>query len=248
VNSVVSPTANESIRRFRDITASEALFGDAHSDGVPSTWAALRRRCMKHSLKLAWTMTLGLSASAPISSVARRVLGQPICGAENRLLTGDGVAGLHPGMPIDSVKLLCRVVRDAVEQNEGGGTRYLAILIGPDTLRAEIVDERVDRILVESARFATADGIRVGTRLGRLLAFRGVTGGMGEGEYYVDADASRSLCGLSFRLDFAGRRWPKRIPDGSARSLEPYASSAKVDKILVRGCKRSRNATSKGPA
>ena len=157
------------------------------------------------------------------------------CGVESGRLTGGRVGALYLGMPVDSVRLRCRVVRDTVEQDEGGDARYLVILVGPDTLRALVRSDRVDDILVQSSRFATADGIRVGTRLARLLSYRGLSGGAGEGEYYVDADSNPALCGLSFRLDFDGRRWPKH---GPPKNLRPYASSAKIDQILVRGCHR----------
>lgn len=191
---------------------------------------------MRTSLKLAWTIALGLASTAALAAIPMTDRASPelTCGVESRRLTGDRVGALYLGMRVDSVRLRCRVVRDTVEQDEDGDdARYLVILVGQDTLRALVRGDRVDRIVVQSSRFVTADGIRLGTRLARLLSYRGLSGGPGEGEYYVFADNNPALCGLSFRLDFDGRRWPKH---GPPKSLRPYASSAKIDQIVVRGC------------
>ena len=160
------------------------------------------------------------------------------CGVETARLTGDRVGAIRLGMTADSVKRVCRVVRDTVEMPEGQRQRALIIAVGAggsDTLRSWVSDSgRVDNVFVESSRFMTSDSLRVGEPLARLLAYPGMTGAYGEGDFYMFSEQP-PLCGLSFRIDF-GRQRPPFIRNPSRETLEPYANSARIGSILVRRC------------
>jgi hypothetical protein len=137
-------------------------------------------------------------------------------------------------MPADSVRLVCQVQSDTTELAEGEPIRVIRIGVEGGSVRIWIERGAIHSIMVESPAFRTADSIGVGSPLARLLEYRDLTGGYGEGDYYVMSD-SASACGLSFLMDFrvSGKRPPV---DGSRKALAPFASTAKVSGILIRGC------------
>jgi hypothetical protein len=180
--------------------------------------------------------------SAPAQTTPRGEVSPPLtidsrtCGVETRRLSGARAGALRLGMPADSVRQLCRVVRDTLESQEGEKVRRIVVAVEGDTLRVPVVEGRVHSIVVESRHFMTSDSVRVGMPLSRLLAYPGLTGAYGEGDFYVFSDAP-PVCGLSFRIDF-GQRGQPFIRNPSRESLEPYGASARIEAILVRRCGR----------
>lgn len=175
---------------------------------------------------------------APVASAPRVDTPRLPCGLDTPLLAGDRAGALRLGMTSAAAKRACPVVRDTTEDIEGERLRRLTFVVLGDTLRAWVVDGALHNILVESPRFMTADSVRVGMPLSRLFAYKGLTGGYGEGDYYVMSD-SAPVCGLSFLIDF-GPRNPPGIQRGTRESLEAYGETAKIDAILVRRCFRGR--------
>lgn len=192
------------------------------------------------AIVIAIVMVAGCSGSPPhadqkpvdsAAPVARR----PDCGASNEILTGNQVGAIRLGMPADSLKHFCPVLSDSTEHPEGQPTRVIRIPVGEGTLRVWANNGVVYNVLVETSHFRTADSIRVGSPLLPLLRHADLTGGYGEGDFYVFTNAAM-LCGLSFQLDFGARGTrppPRRV---TPESLKPFAS-AKVRAILVRGCR-----------
>ena len=161
------------------------------------------------------------------------------CGVELGRLTGDRVGAIRIGMTADSVKRVCRVVRDTVAMAEGDPYPVLVIAVGRDTLVAWMTDSgKVNTVHVRSSRFAAADSLRVGMPLGRLLSYPGMVPYYGEGNIVMFSDAP-SVCGLTFIIDFGERR-PPNVRDLTRETLEPFASSASIAMIVVRGCDRGR--------
>ena len=113
-------------------------------------------------------------------------------------LDGRGIGALRIGLPMDSLRTLCRVVRDTTElRDEGMSAHVLDVAIGVDTVEAEIESDRVWRIAIRSAGLRTADALGVGTSRAKLLALPGAHEISGEGRTYV---VSPARCGLSFRV------------------------------------------------
>ena len=111
---------------------------------------------------------------------------------------GRGIGALRIGLPVDSLRALCRVVRDTTElRDEGMSAHVLDIVIGADTIEAEVESDRVWRIAVRSAGLRTADSLGVGTSRAKLLALPDAHEISGEGRTYV---VSPARCGLSFRI------------------------------------------------
>ena len=147
------------------------------------------------------------------------------------VLTDLGIGDLQVGRTTASVKRSCTVVRDAVEPMEGIPQRVLRVLINDDTVRATVLDDLIWRISITSPRFATRDGLRVGTPLSRVVTEKGVALTEGEDGLYV---LLPSHCGLSFRFVF-----PSRAPPGKAWTpglLERIHGDAVVNKIFVTRC------------
>jgi hypothetical protein len=136
------------------------------------------------------------------------------------------------GQTVADVSARCTVVRDTTAlRGEGQSARVIDVVVGPDTVEAEVVNDRVWRIGIVSPAFRTADSLGVGTRLPVLLAQPGARPLSGEGRVFV---TTQSHCGLSFQLSIAdtGRaagRWTvdelRRLPDVIA-----------VTRVLVIGC------------
>ena len=149
------------------------------------------------------------------------------------VLSGAGVGALRVGAPIDSVRARCAVVRDTVElRAEGQPARVLAVVVGSDTVVAEVDSGRVWRIEVTRPSPRTADSLGVGTPLARLLALPGAHGLSGEGAVFV---VSPARCGLSFQLSEA--RLGDAPPDTWDRAaLRRLPSSTVVTRVLIVGC------------
>jgi hypothetical protein len=143
-----------------------------------------------------------------------------------------GVGALRIGVPLDSVRARCLVLRDTVElRAEGQPARIVSVPIGGDTVEAEIVDGRVWRVTVARPGLRTADSLGVGTPVTRLLAlFPRAIGAHGEGGIY----ATSTRCGLSFRLtDLAPGA---RFRGGTTAALRALPPGAAVTRVLVTGC------------
>jgi hypothetical protein len=124
------------------------------------------------------------------------------------------------------------VVRDTTAlRGEGESARVIEVVVGGDTVEAEVVEGRIWRIGIVSPVFRTSDSLGVGTRLPVLLAQQGLRPLSGEGRVFVTME---SHCGLSFQLSIAdtGRaagRWTveelRRLPD-----------VIDVTRVLIIGC------------
>jgi hypothetical protein len=111
---------------------------------------------------------------------------------------GRGVGVVRIGLPVDSLRALCPVVRDTTElRDEGMSAHVIDVGIGAESVEAEIVDGRVWRIAVRSAGLRTSDSLGVGTSRAKVLALPGAHEISGEGRTYV---VSPARCGLSFRV------------------------------------------------
>lgn len=145
------------------------------------------------------------------------------------VITPNGVGPVALGKPLhtDATKELA--IRDTTIALEGEVQPAALVALGIDTVVAEIVDGRVWRIQVRSGGLGTADDIRVGSPVSRLLT-KGVHGAAGEDRIYVLDPAH---CGLSFGLD------PRRVPvngDLDSAALARLGPAGVVDEILVVGC------------
>jgi hypothetical protein len=149
------------------------------------------------------------------------------------VLAGNRVGALRLGMPADSVRGLCLVVRDTTEMPEGQPTRMLIVVTAGDTLRATLAEGKVYSVVVESPRFRVADSLHAGMPLSRVLGLPKLSGGRGEYGLYVWSDEPPT-CGISFLVDFAGRDPMLRVVN--RESLAPYAAGARISQALVRGC------------
>lgn len=181
-----------------------------------------------HPLSDSQQANAGVSATDGSSSA--RTDG-PTCGGE--ILTDEGVGKIRIGESVESVRRDCTVVRDTTELGaEAMPTRMVSVLFPRDTVEAEIVDDKVWRVAIDSPHFSTADSLRVGTPLTRLLQLRTPQGMTGEGALFV---MSPDHCGLSFRLSETGSPI-LRDPKPAALSRLPTATH--VTNILIVGCHR----------
>jgi hypothetical protein len=138
-------------------------------------------------------------------------------------------------MPVDSALAVCPSAHDTIEYDEGEPGRVLVATIGGDTIRVRIVRSTVHSIIVETPVFATADSLKAGMSIARLLSVPELVGDFGGGSFYVWSD-HQSWCGMSFRLDDATSRAQIGTGAFTRSSLVPYAASGRVTAILVRGC------------
>ena len=135
------------------------------------------------------------------------------------------------GRTIAVVKQTCRVLRDIPEQNEGAPERVLTVMVVDEPIRVTVANGLVWRLSLRSPRFATRDGLRVGTTLSRLVEKGGVHLSEGEDGLYVMLDA---YCGLSFRFSIPSRETPGK-PWTVSHDVQRHGSAA-VDRILVSRC------------
>jgi hypothetical protein len=155
----------------------------------------------------------------------------PQCG--DRVVTAEGVGELRIGRSIDSVRALCRVLRDTTEiRQEGQPTRVATVLLGSDTIEAEIDSGKVWRIRLTQPGLATSDSLSVGMPLSELLQHGDAVGDHGEGKVYV---ILREKCGMSFGLDIE----PGRVATSELdeKALAKLPSDVTIDTILIFGCR-----------
>ncbi len=186
----------------------------------------------------------GMQAAALTAEVQPKAAPQPAvaptprmgsCGAKlSSRITETGIGDLQVGRTVAAVKQRCKVARDAAEPGyEGMTERTLTVLLGEDTVRATIVNGIVSRLTITQPRFATADGLRVGTRLSQLASVKGVEIAEGQDGLYLLVPA---YCGVSFHFSIqsrtaSGRPW-------SAARLRAQYGTAKVGRILISRCVR----------
>lgn len=151
-------------------------------------------------------------------------------GCKDSVVRARSVGPIRLGMPIDSVKARCAIVRDTIEFNEGEPGRVLYVSVAGDTVRVELLrDSSVDRLSVRSPRFTTPDGLHAGMSLRAFLRGRDVVEvGPGEGKVYL---SERHHCGISFGLsDEAYARLPL-----TPAKLHRLPASTIIDLMLVHG-------------
>jgi hypothetical protein len=168
-------------------------------------------------------------AGAPAVGTPSTHADGPSCGGE--ILTDEGVGKIRIGESVESLRRDCTVVRDTTELGaEGMPTRMVSVLFPRDTVEAEIVDDKVWRVAIDSPRFSTADSLHVGTPLARLLRLRTPQGMTGEGALFV---MSPDHCGLSFRISDNGT---PALRDPSQAALSRLPAATHVSTILIVGC------------
>lgn len=155
------------------------------------------------------------------------------CGVGNATVLKDsGIGDLVIGRTVGVVKRSCNVVRDASELGtEGTAERILTVVLGGATVRAMVDGELITRIAVDGPRFATPDGLRVGSSMTRLVSEKGVKPAEGEDGLYLFLPLH---CGLSFRFSI-----PSRAPNGqqwTPEQLGRIRGNATVGRILVTKC------------
>jgi hypothetical protein len=153
----------------------------------------------------------------------------PRCAAAT--IAGDGVGVIRIGMPLDSVRARCPILRDTIEMNEGEAGRVAYALVAGDTVRIDVLQNSVWFIKVRRPRFATTDSIRVGTALAQFLIGRRPTILVGEGKVYL---LDHDHCGNSFGLSAEAYR---QIPRNDT-ALARLPRSTVIEEILVRGTSR----------
>jgi len=170
-----------------------------------------------------------IPSSAPIASDT--LSGKSSCDA--KIIGEEGIGSLRIGATVDSIRLLCNVLRDTtVLDNEAMPQRELVVRVDADTVRAEIVNGRVWRIAILSPRLHTPDSLGVGSPLAKLLRLKNPRSMTGEGEIFV---ASPEHCGMSFRLENANEAIYQGELDRAGLARLP--ASTFVSQVLVFGCK-----------
>jgi cytochrome c5 len=152
------------------------------------------------------------------------------CGDE--VLTDEGIGELRIGTTVESVKQKCNVLRDTTALGaEAMPARKLTVALSRDAVEAEIVNGRVWRIAVDSPRLRTADGLGVGTSIGRLRQLKEARLMTGEGQLFV---ASPEHCGMSFKLANVG---PDALRGSTGRAgLARLPDTAVASEVLIFGC------------
>ena len=144
-------------------------------------------------------------------------------------ITGDRVGLVRIGMPLNSVRARCPILRDTTEINEGESARVVYALVAGDTLRIALQRNSVWLIAARRPRFATKDSIRAGMPLSRFLVGRQPEIRVGEGKVYL---LDRQHCGNSFGLSAEAYR---RVPQLTGSTLSRLPRSTVIDEILVIG-------------
>jgi hypothetical protein len=151
------------------------------------------------------------------------------CG--DRSITGTGVGAVRVRMSVDSLKRVCRVAHDTVVLGaEGMSSRVLTVVIGSDSLDAEIDSGQVWRLRITSSAFTTVDSLRVGMPLAALARRPGAHGAVGEGKVFV---LLPDRCGMSFGIANSGAI---ARPGLDSTRLRALSTPMRVDRILVFGC------------
>ena len=157
------------------------------------------------------------------------------CAGGGGLLSGSQVGTLTLGISADSAKALCPAFLDTIEYSEGETTSILIAMIGPDSLAGVLSGGVLFAIRTTSAAFQTVDSLGAGIPIGRLLTLQRLSGGFGEGDFYL-FNEGQEACGISFRVDEAtARRIDPTMPVNAA-TFRPFAETGRVASVLVRGC------------
>jgi len=165
--------------------------------------------------------------SAPVAPISA----SPVVSCGRPVMDGDGVGNIRIGMPTDSVKAHCTVLRDTVERRaEGQFERILVVPFEEDSAVVEVSDGRVWRIEVTNPGIRTSNWLGVGTPLSTLLGLQGgVQALTGEGNLFL---VSQALCGMSFELSEP----PSPSGNWNAARLRTLPKSTVVKRVLVIGC------------
>jgi hypothetical protein len=185
---------------------------------------------------VAESATVNQPATKPrTQTTAKRPASALRCGLKGSGTLGEtGVGDLQVRRTIAAVKQSCLVVRDAVGPwIEGTTQRILTVVVGSETLYAAVDAGTVGSIAIRTPRFATADGLRVGTQLSKFISVKQVQMTEGEEGLYLRLP---SHCGLAFHFSIqsrarSGMTWPPR-------RLEEQHGRATVDQIIVTKCVR----------
>lgn len=173
-----------------------------------------------------------LADSATARAPAPTPVSIPDCGGAT--LSDSALGELRIGRTVAEVAARCAVVRDTTApRSEGQLARVIDVVVGSDTVEAEVVEDRIWRIQIVSPAFRTADSLGVGTPLSVLLAQEGLSPLSGEGRVFVK---TASHCGLSFQLSVpdtgaAAGRW-------TVADLRRLPAVTEVARVLVIGCAR----------
>lgn len=156
----------------------------------------------------------------------------PVPACNDHVIRGQGIGPLRIGISVDSVKKLCRVVRDTIQQGiEGMPERRITVAFPAGLVEAEIVDGKVWRLDIHSPEFRTPDSLGVGSTIADLLRLDEPDAGVGEGAFYL---ISRKHCGQSFQM--SGGIPAGRVRRWGRKELEALPSSIRVTRVLVYDC------------
>lgn len=168
-----------------------------------------------------------------VATGSPRPSGQLNCGVRATSTIGEtGIADLQIGRTISAIKQSCLVTRDAVGPwIEGATQRVLTVALGGANVYAAVDGGIISSIAVKTPRFATSDGLRVGTQLSHFASERRVKMTEGEQGLYLRVP---SHCGLAFHFSIQSRAkpgmaWPP------PRLLELHGR-AMADQIIISRC------------
>lgn len=155
------------------------------------------------------------------------------CGVnETTPLTERGLGELRYDRPIAEVAARCEVVSDSPQRGtEGMMERVVVVRAGGELVQAIVDRDKVQRILINTPRFRTADSLGVDTPLRRIASMRGAQFAPGEDGVY---GFSPDHCGLSFRFSLPLR--PPTGGDWTAAQIAERHGDAAVNRVLVRAC------------
>lgn len=150
-------------------------------------------------------------------------------------LTDSAVGAVHLRRRVDEIGRVCEIVSDKTELNsEAMPQRIARFRVANNIVTAEVGSDYVWRIVVNDSTIRTHDLLGVGTTLGRLLEYPGVTGVTGEGGApFVQVEKH---CGLSFGLDRAADTLTSQGPTLDRRALQTAPPSSRVTVVLIVGC------------
>lgn len=149
------------------------------------------------------------------------------------VLTDSGIGILSIGATVPQIGESCEIVGDAVDTvGDGSFVRWMQVRLAPGTAYVVIDHGSVWRIEWNSPLIATADSLRVGTPLLRLLAFPKIAGLEGEGALFTRIEAH---CGISFRLSYRPTG-EEHLDQWNRAALERLPAGTTVDRILITGC------------
>jgi len=152
------------------------------------------------------------------------------CGGSTAL-DGSGVGALRIGRSVAEIDRACVVLWDTTGRDvEGNPARTLGVRLGQDSVRAEVVNDRIWRLAITTPALRTADSLGVGTPLGRLLEAPSARGLSGEGALVVTMPEH---CGMSFQLSATA---PTPRSGWTRAALERLPRATYVTRVLIFGC------------